>query len=178
MTKTLLLLLALLAFSINGFSQGGEKKEKPKGRVPSEERYKKMKALYIQQLDSETHKAADSLFQLFAYKTTPEVKLKDITTNGTDYLTWIKENLSKTEFKDFDEAKKLWDNYTLAQFRDIEANKEYDNYRKELLRSDVGVDIYIKALDDVRDEHPEKFKQLKLPKRKKKSDFYPKLPGQ
>jgi hypothetical protein len=169
---------ALVMVSFSAFSQAAAEKGFPKDTVAPEVRYTKLKALYIKYQDSKTYQAADSLFQLYTYKLTPEVELKDIRAQGTDYLSWAKANLSKTEFKDYAEAEKLSDEFNKALTASTEANREYYDYLSETIQLEGGVDISMNVTMDVRREYPEKFKRIKLPKRKSKKDFYPKLPGQ
>ena len=178
MTKRLLLLLPLLAFSINGFSQATAKKEKPKDPVSKEERYKKLKELYIKELDSKSHQAADSLFQVFVYKMTLEIDLTELPDDPETYVDWVKDNLSKTEFKDVAEAEKLWGEYRQNTEITIEENSAYYDYMMEAFKYEGGIATNVKVMTDVLSDYPEKFKRIKLPERKTKKDFYPKMPGQ
>lgn len=180
MTNRLLLVLALLVFSLNSYSQAPEKKEKPKDNVSPEERYKKLKALYIKEIDSKTHIVADSLFQVFIYKITPDVEFNELTKQikSQDYLKWATENISKTEFKDAAEAEKLWTEYKEASTVNVMANQEYYNYLMETFQVERGIEMSSQLYLDVMEEYPGKRRRIKLPKRKKKSDFYPKMPGQ
>lgn len=173
-----ILLSLIFAVSFPGFSQSIPKKIKPKDTIPYEMRYNKLKELKLKQKSSQTQLAADSLFQVFVYKITPELSLNEIKVERFDYLPWVKENLSKTEFKDMAEAEKLWNEYNDAINRNIEENKEYYDYLHEVLSFEGGIELSGQVIRDVAMENRDKIKRVKLPKRKKKSDFYPKLPGQ
>lgn len=178
MTNRLLLVLAMLAFSLSGFSQASAKNEKLKDPVPREERYKKLKELYIKELDSKSHRTADSLFQVFIYKITLDFEMDELPEDPQTYVAWAKDNLSKTEFKDAAEAEKLWGDYMQNIENSIVENKAYYDYMMETFKYEGGIDTSIEVMTDVRSDHPEKFKRLKFPERARKSDFYPKMPGQ
>jgi hypothetical protein len=178
MTKQLLLVLALLAFALSGFSQSALKKESPKDPVSKEERYKKLKELYIKELDSKSHRTADSLFQVFIYKITLDVEIDELPEDPQTYVAWAKDNLSKTEFKDAAEVEKLWGEYRKNTDITIKENSAYYDYMMETFKYEGGISLNTEVMMDVMSDHPEKFNRIKLPERKKKSDFYPKMPGQ
>lgn len=144
----------------------------------TQKNYDKLKELYIKNLDSRSHRDADSLQQVFNYKLTSELSLAEISKQNDVYLDWAKANISKTEFKDFAEAEKLNKAFQDALTASTKENKEYYDYLIEILVLEGGVDMSMAVQDDVRENYPEKFKRLNLPIRQKKSDFYPKLPGQ
>lgn len=172
---TKLFTLLLLAVSLCSYSQAAKK---AKDTVPYEVRYEKLKKLHIKNLESDSHIAADRLFQVFVYKMTPEVDFNVIMEENTDNIEWTKANITKTEFKDTAEAEKLWAEYEAAISVSTLENKDYYNYLFETFNTEGGFELYLKIMEDVDEEYPDKIKTIKLPERKKKSAFYPKLPGQ
>lgn len=178
MTKKLLLTLLLIGVSLCGYSQTTAKKQKQKDTVPYDERYNKLKELHIKNLDSKSQIAADSLFQVFVYKITPDVDFNVITEENQDLLVWAKTNIAKTEFKDAAEAEKLWAEYEQEINVSTAENKEYYEYLLDVFQTEGGIDLHLKVMEDVDEQYPEKNRRIKLPARKKKSAFYPKLPGQ
>lgn len=171
MRKQLLTLL-LITVCFSGYSQAAkqlETTETPK------EIYSKLKILFIKQLDSKSYKIADSLSQVFYYKMTPDMTITEISKENEDYLEWTKANLSKTEFKEVAEAEKLWAEYEAANLASVRDNKEYFDYLLQIIKIDGGVEINTNVVTDVYMDNPKR-NRIKLPKRRKKSDFYPKLP--
>jgi hypothetical protein len=173
MTKRLFTLL-LIALSFAGYSQGVQQPEK---QDTPEVMYIKLKKLYIQMEDSKSHKIADSLFQVYIYKITPDMPLNEISKENNNYPEWTKANLSKTEFKNVAEAEKLWAEYEAANRACVLDNKEYTDYMIQVIQLDGGVDMYVRITEEVFMDNPKR-NRIKLPNRQKKSDFYPKLPGQ
>lgn len=175
MTRQLFLLMALLTVSFYSHAQTAETKQKPKDTIPYEVRYTKFKKLYIKMRESQSHKIGDSIGQVFFYKITPDVELIEISKENWDYMAWTRANLSKTEFKTIEEAEQLWSKYEAAAKISADENKEYYDYSFETRKFEGGMELQLAIMKEVRAEHPEFFKRIKLPKRPKKKDLIPKV---
>ncbi|MHA3787502.1 hypothetical protein ACX0HA_04765 [Flavobacterium hauense] len=170
MLNQFLFIVVLFFITTIGYSQ------KKKDTVPYTVRYTKLKDLYIKELDSKTHRTADSLFQVFAYKMTPYMSINEIDEENDSYPDWAKANIYKTEFKNATEVQKLWDEYDAANNAAVEENKEYFDCLLETIQLEGGVDMHMAIINEVREKYPLKYKRIKLPDRKKK-DFNPPLPS-
>ncbi len=148
MKKLLLFILVLLCKSV-----AGQTSSLQTDSITNEYtiRYNKLKELYIKKIDSESYKTANSLLSSFVKKTHMR-KLTDM-----PMLVWIKLNLYITEFKSFEEAQKEWDAVEAAQEIEFEENTEYYDYVFESMMK-TSVDIHINSEQEVRMEHPEKFR--------------------
>jgi len=125
--------------------------------------------------ESKSHQIADSIVQVFFYKITPDVALIDISKENYDYLAWTKANLSKTEFKTIAEAEKMWNEYETAVKVSTEENKQYYAYLREIRSFEGGSELQFSIMQEVREEHPDLYKRIKLPYRPKKKDLIPKV---
>lgn len=176
MTKQLFLAIAILvSVSFYSNAQTATTAPKPKDTIPWEVRYSTYKQLYIKMRQSESQKIADSISQLFFYKITPDVDLIEISKENRDYMAWTRANLSKTEFKTLEEAEKLWNEYESAIKSTTEENKDYYDYLREIRTFEGGAELQISFMKKVREEHPEKYKRIKLPKRPTKKELIPKV---
>ncbi|QYJ67700.1 hypothetical protein [Flavobacterium litorale] len=82
---------------------------------------------------------------------------KKMNYNGNDFdimlrgLTWVKENIDRTEFSSIEEAESEWQAYIDAKMIDWKENYEYHKYYGEFIMKHI--DVFKDVVKDVRANH-------------------------
>jgi hypothetical protein len=106
--------------------------------------YNKLRALYLKQLDSESHKKAMKLTDQFMTKANFNGD-QNILLTDDGLMNWIKDNIEKTSFKNFEEALKLDEDLKTAYKADAIENAEYKAFDK-IISDTYGIDMVIDVM--------------------------------
>lgn len=145
----LLLQAVILTVTITAYGQDDSKKDS----IYIQD-YEKLKQLHLKELNSDIHIEQSELFRKFLKRTNAKGELP--ITNPDDILNWIEDNIEKTDFLSFNEAKFEWGILERVMFESRRENKEYHMFMLTAVRKH-GASILIEVTDDLMDEYPEKF---------------------
>ena len=117
-------------------------------------RYKKLKELHIKQIHSKSYLKADSLLGVFIRKM--DVKFAPSEVREIVPIEWTRENISKTRFKNLQEAEDEWGNVLAAQASEEIENAEFHDYSIETLLTTKSAEMLIAIQQEVMSEYPDK----------------------
>ncbi|WP_330443653.1 hypothetical protein [Flavobacterium sp. C4GT6] len=146
----LLYIFSFLIFSLNSTAQTKEDNSSKEAVEEStyQKDYEKLKELHIAYENSEDKAKQVKLMDDFYDKIKDRRKMRDAIGNDIGAtLEWIKNNLDKTKFTSYEEAKKEWDNIQAAGMSSVMKNQEYFNFMQKCLRKH-GSDILIKVMEE------------------------------
>ena len=159
-----LLLVIIIIFSLNGnlFAQADSIPAKPLSQAEYEMHYAKLKKMFLKQLDSEAYikrsDAADEFYRkcrLEENKFDPYFIIHQTFTIET-LMAWLKKNIQKTEFKDFEEVQREFDHLSDLQMVVTMENLDMYEYIGEL--NEIAPDMFLEVINDVTFNHPGKFR--------------------
>ncbi|MUV05018.1 hypothetical protein GN157_14975 [Flavobacterium rakeshii] len=113
-----------------------------------EKDFEQLKELHIAYENSEDRVKHLKLMDDFYDKIKELRKMRDAIGNDVNAtLEWIKNNLDKTQFTSYEEAKKEWDNIQTVGMTSFMKNQEYFNFMQKCLLK-YGPDILRKVMEE------------------------------
>lgn len=140
MKKSFFILLVLLVNCVNLYSQ-----ETPNEKLISDEHYLNYEKNYKKYISSDNYIEYQKITKLITEKLNGE-KFTLNFSDGTDVNNWLEKNISKTRFKDIDDAKSTFEKaliYTEIDLRELEKL----NKMKEILLKKYDKDTILKTLN-------------------------------